>query len=391
MTPVPLDLPLRPRETAELANIVFLLAERKPLNDDVRGRVASRLVAVQFESLRPYPLSLDRDPVHHSTFYMAVDGQNAEPLLLHMSPAAAPTSAIFPKPLLIGRMRQPNGPEIILNAIPFGPSNQQNIERFASQIDGAFLPRAQASRPALMAGSTPATFEAFRRIFKSSRKNVAALEAQAGEAPRSFYYAAIWAAIRAGWREGYTSGFTLTVNRDIDTLRDTISEAAPLTRFVVDVSALVGTPVDAEPPAFDTSPFPAEELRALAAKYAAAIKAAERAHELIRQARAAQKITRPFDFEFSLEHASEPTAAKELAFCLGWLKARGHAAHLAAPRIDRGSDLDGLAAAARFEQCALTVDAERVDVAAIVRATAGSINLRVKSGDIVETAAELFG
>jgi hypothetical protein len=396
VTPVPLDLPLRPPEAAELANVVFSLAERKPLNDEVRGRVASRLAAVRFESLRPYALSLDRDPVHHSTYYMAIDGQSSEPLLLHMAPAAAPTSAIFPKPLLIGRMRQANGPEMILNAIPFGPADQENIERFAAEIDQAFLPRAQASRPAVVAGATPAAFEAFRRIFKSSRKNIAAIEAQPGESPRSFYYAGIWAAIRSGWREGYTAGVSLAVDTaDGDSLRDTIAEAAPLTRFAVNVSSLIGTRAPAaELPAFDTGPdweFSRAELSTLATKYAAPVKAAERAHELIRQARAAQKITRPFDFELSLENAPEPTSPQELIFCLGWLKARGHAAQLVAPRIGGGSDLTALAAAARFAQCTLTLDAESTDLGAIARATAGRVNLRLQSGDIAETAAELFG
>ena len=89
MTPVPLDLPLRPPEAAEVANLVFTLAERKPLNDEVRGRVASRLAAMRLESLRVYPGSLNRDPVHHSTYYLAADGQNGEALLLHMAAATA--------------------------------------------------------------------------------------------------------------------------------------------------------------------------------------------------------------------------------------------------------------------------------------------------------------
>jgi hypothetical protein len=375
VTPVPLDLPLRPPEAAELASIVFSQAERKPLNEDVRGRIASRLSALRFESLRPFPLSLDRDPVHHSTYYMAIDGQNGEPLLLHMAPAAAPTSAIFPKPLLIGRMRQANGPEMIVNAIPFGPRDHDSLERFASKIDAAFLPRAQASRPALLASATPAAFEAFRRVFKSSRKNVAAIEAQPGESPREFYYSGIWAAIRAGWREGYTAGVTLAVNSDgPGALRDAIAEAAPLSRFAVDVSLLVGAPGDAD----------------LTFKYGAALKAGEGAHELMRQVRAAKRITRPFDFEFSLQRAAEPTAAHELAFCLEWLKARGHAAQLAAPCIHTESDLSALAAAARSAQCTLTLDATG-DLAAMFSVTAGRVNARIQCGDPAEIAAELFG
>jgi hypothetical protein len=371
VTPVPLDLPLRPPEAAEVANLVFSLAERKPLNDEVRGRVASRLAAMRTESLRAYAGSLDRDPVHHSTYYMAVDGQNGEPLLLHMAAAAAPTSAIFAKPLLIGRMRRAGGPEMVLNAIPFGPGDHESIERFAAQIDPAFLPRAQASRPALVASATPAAFASFRAIWKAKRKNYASVAAAPGEAPAAFYYAAVWAAIRAGWREGYTAGITITIeSADLDDVRGTICEAASLTRFAIDVSRLV-------------NPH--------GAKYEEALKAAERAHEMIRQARAARKIGRPFDFELSLENAPASTTAEELAFCLDWLKSHGHAAQLMAPRVGPGSDLASLAEAARSSQCTLSVDSRAGDLAAIGRATAGRVNFRLGDLGAEDAAGELFG
>ena len=95
MTPVPLDLPLRPPEAAELASLIFDLAERKPLTDEIRNRVAARAAPLRLESLKPCFGSLARDPVHHSTYYMAVDVPDSPPLLLHMALAAAPTSSIF--------------------------------------------------------------------------------------------------------------------------------------------------------------------------------------------------------------------------------------------------------------------------------------------------------
>ncbi|HKE21954.1 MAG TPA: hypothetical protein VKB88_06150 [Bryobacteraceae bacterium] len=372
MTPVPLDLPLRPPEAAELANLVFSLAERKPLNEEVRNRIASRLAAFHFESLRPYPLSLERDPVHHSTYYMALDGQDGEPLLLHMAPAAAPTSAIFAKPLLIGRMRRAAGPEMVLNAVLFGPSNHEAVSRFAGQIDDSFLPRAQASRAAIVAPAVPASFEAFRSVWKSTRRNLAAVEMSAADAdPAAFYFAAIWSAIRAGWREGYTAGISIPVaTTDPHCARQTIAEAAPLTRFAIDVSALVTGSSDP------------------AVKFAEAIKAAARAHELIRQARAARKLTRPFDFELSFEHTASPTSAEELSFCLASLRDCGHAAQLAAPQIDASSDLPALAAAAQSAQCVFTLKS----ATAIDRALASRLNLRLPAeASITETAAELFG
>jgi hypothetical protein len=369
VTPVPLDLPLRPPEAAEVASLVFSLAERKPLNDEVRARIASRLAAARFVSLRPYPASLERDPVHHSTYYMAVDGQNGEPLLLHMAPAAAPTSAIFSKPLLIGRMRQATGPEMVLNAVPFGPSHHESIERCARQIDEAYLPRPQGSRAAIVAPAIPASFEGFRAVLRRSRKNLASIAAAPGESPIAFYYAGIWAVIRTGWREGYSAGIGITLETaDVDALRDLFQEASPLTRFAIDVSSLA------------------------AADYEPALSAAERAHELIRQARATRKITRPFDFELSLQNAPQPTTPDNVGFCLEWLKNRGHAAQLMAPRIGTNSDVSALAAAAQMFQCTLSLNDRAGDLASIGRATGGRVNFRLApEASILETAAELFG
>jgi hypothetical protein len=121
VTPVPLDLPLRPSEAAELAILIFDQAERGPLNDEVRNRLAARAAVLRLETVTPYFGSLARDPVHPSSYYLAVDAGRGEPLLLHLAPATAPTSSIFYKPLLIGRMRRPNGPEIVINSLPFVP------------------------------------------------------------------------------------------------------------------------------------------------------------------------------------------------------------------------------------------------------------------------------
>lgn len=372
MTPVPLDLPLRPPEAAELANLVFSLAERKPLNDDLRARVAARLAPMRFESLRPCPGSLSRDPVHHSTYYMAVDGymaedsREAEPLLLHMAPAAAPTSAIFPKPLLIGRMRSARGPEMVLNAIPFGPRDHENIGRFAGQIDAAFAPRAQGTRPAIVAPPIPAAFEGFRAVFKSRRKNLAALGARAGDTdPSDFYYGCIWTAIRTGWREEYGARIVVTDPQNIE-------RCALLSHLAVDVSTLV------------TAAPTAEE------RYAKALEAAERAHELMRRARAFRKIARPFDFELCIENATVTTAADDLRFCLEWLKARGHAAQVAAPRLTETTDLASLAEVAAAYQCILSLNSATIDPASAARPTRGRLQYRLADARIVEAAADLL-
>ena len=153
MTPVPLDLPLRPSEAGELAILIFEQAERKPLNDEVRNRLAARAAVLRLETVAPYFGSLVRDPVHPSSYYLAVDAGRGEPLLLHLAPATAPTSSVFYKPLLIGRMRRPNGPEIVINSVPFGPCDHQNLEKFAAQIGAAFLPRPQGLRSAIAVSS----------------------------------------------------------------------------------------------------------------------------------------------------------------------------------------------------------------------------------------------
>ena len=140
MTPVPLELPLRPAEAADVANLIFDHAEGKPLSDEVRNRIAARATALTFQTLTPFFGSLERDPVHHSVYYLAVDSEN-EPLLLHMALAAAPTSSIYYKPLLIGRMRRLNGPEMVINAIPFGPRVHQSVETFAARINLVFYPK----------------------------------------------------------------------------------------------------------------------------------------------------------------------------------------------------------------------------------------------------------
>ena len=371
-----MDLPLRPSEAAELANLIFDQAERRPLTEDLRNRLAGRASVLRLETITPYFGSLERDPVHPSTYYLAVDAGEGQPLLLHMALATAPTSAIFHKPLLIGRMPRSSGPEMVVNALPFGPSDHENLDKFASRTDTSFLPRPQGSRSTLTVEATPACVEAFRAILRRTRKNLAAIGFG-----RQGYYAGLWAAIRAGWREGYSAVAEIVLTGDsLDQARDTIRECAACTRFVVDASALV------EPGCEATS----EELR-LAARFGRALKAADQLHETIRQTRSARKAGRAFDFEFSLERTAAPTTPAELLFCLQWLKQRGHAAHLTAPRLGAGG-IEDLAAVALQFQCTLSIAShpdhtpELLD--AMGRATRGRFNYKV-SGRLPGGAQDL--
>ncbi len=210
MTPVPIDLPLRPSEAASLAEVIFAETRNRVLTEDIRNRLTGRAGTLGLVSIKAYLGSLQPDPVHSSAYYLAVDGLSGAspaPLLLHIAPASAPATALFPNPLLIGRMRPGGGSEIVINAVPFGATDIQNIEVFANQIAPPFLPRPFGVSPAvcvipdsveLMA---PAAFQAFKGVLKLSGQNLAAfqLPADAGE-----FWALVWAAVRSGFREGYS-------------------------------------------------------------------------------------------------------------------------------------------------------------------------------------------
>jgi hypothetical protein len=272
-----MDLPVKASETAALAELIFTHAEGKSLNDELRNRLAGRAGLLQLSSFKPYFGSLARDPAHPSTYYLAVDGRNSQPLLLHIALATAPTSGIFPNPLLIGRMRAA-GREIVVNSIPFASKDWENVSRYAEQVDSAFLPRPQGARPAIAVGnrhpeiSLPAAFEAFRTILKNTGVNMAstvqlsatremttddAIAARDGENPtaaghtrvsiRHLYHAGLWAAIRSGWREGYNAEadhFIVSGNspdeiaRSVESAKEAIRHAAGYTKFTTDTSRL---------------------------------------------------------------------------------------------------------------------------------------------------------
>ncbi len=212
MTPVPIELPVRPSEASAVADLLFQSAEGRALTDDLRTRLAGRVSTLGLTSLRAHFGSLEADPVHASTYYLAADGLMGEvpqPLLLHMAPASAPASSLFPGSLLIGRMRPGGGREILINCAPFGPRDTRNIAVYAESMGRVFLPRPQGALPALTVRlsefeiSGAAAFQAYRTHMKSRGLNLASFEA--GPQAEDFY-GIVWAAVRAGWREGYSIG-----------------------------------------------------------------------------------------------------------------------------------------------------------------------------------------
>ena len=358
MTPVPLELPLRPAEAAAVANLVFDLAERRPLTPELRTRLAARSAVLRLAAMTPHFGSLARDPVHPSTYYLAVDGTAGEPMLLHMALANAPTGSLFAKPLLVGRMPRAGGPEMVVNCLPFGPADRDALETFASATDPRLLPRPLSPRPAIAVESDrpevdfPLAFEAFRALNKRTGRNLAALSGGPGA-----YAAGLWSAIRAGWRDGYGMGTAIPTG-DADETKEAIRRAAGCSRFTVGMRA----------------PFEP------------ALAAAAAAYECIRQTRSALKTGRSFDFELSFEGASQPTSPAVLDFCLQWMKERGQAVQLASPEWASADPayLAELAAVAQRHACGLSVTFGAGDALPargdIGRAAPGRLNARILSG-----------
>jgi hypothetical protein len=196
-------LPLRASEAAALAEVLFQQLDKRGLSEEQRQRIAARTAAIKLETVRPYWGSLAQDPVHSSSYYLAVDGLaggEARPLLLRIALASSPASGLFPKALLIGRMRPGGGREVVVSATAFGAGDAEAIQTFATQVDKDFLPRPQGSQSAITVdgANAEAGFEAFRRLHRATGHNYASI--------RGDLAAGQWAAIRAGWRMGFLDG-----------------------------------------------------------------------------------------------------------------------------------------------------------------------------------------
>jgi hypothetical protein len=200
LTPSLFDLPIRAPQAAQLGVLILEQAGTKPITPDVRTRIISRSVLLKLEGIRPYFGSLERDPVHGSAIYLAVDGAGGQPLMLRIAPNATPASGIFPNSILIGRVPGPGGVELVMNAVPFAHTDIAAIRTFATEISKVFAPRPGGNRSAIVVESNdpehvyPAAFAAFRTNLTGRNLNLAGFANQT---------TATWAAIRCGWREGY--------------------------------------------------------------------------------------------------------------------------------------------------------------------------------------------
>ncbi len=263
---VPLELPVSAAETAEFAELVLDQLDRGRLTDDARSRFAVRAAALQLGSFTIHPGSIVKDPIHPSTYYVVADARHGS-ILLRIALASSPSSGLFPKAVLIGRMRTRSGREVVINAARFSPADHDHLRTFSEQVDTSFLPRPQGGLPSIAvqcrnpAAMLPAAFQAFRSVLKRLGINVAAVQVQSEY--EDSYYATLWSAIRLGWRDGYTIGAEIDAATDVSTL-------ARYTKFTV-------------------------------LEHTASIAEAERIYDTIIEATAGRSSRRKFDFEVPAE------------------------------------------------------------------------------------------
>jgi hypothetical protein len=218
MHTVPLELPVSAAEGAAFAELVLDQLDHGRLTDNARNRFAIRAAALQLTSFTIHPGSIVKDPIHPSTYYVVADARDSS-ILLRVALASSPSSGLFPKAVLIGRMRTVSGREVVVNAARFGPADHDNLRTFSERVDTSFLPRPQGGLPSIAVqcrdpkSALPAAFQAFRIVLKRLGINVAAV--QAGSDHDNVYHAALWAAIRSGWREGYTIGAEIDATTDV--------------------------------------------------------------------------------------------------------------------------------------------------------------------------------
>ena len=186
---------MRIGDAGKIATVLYEHGKR-PLTDDLRNRLGVRASALGLETIKPYFGSLEKDPIHPEVFYLCVDGIDNVPLLMRFAPSFSPSSGLFPKAILIGRLRV-GSQETVINALPFGPTDAERIRTFAWEVSTVFIPKVQGSKSTISAPVAPGVFGHFRAIAKPLSLNVAAV--------RGDFDTILWEAIRSGWREGYSA------------------------------------------------------------------------------------------------------------------------------------------------------------------------------------------
>ncbi len=219
--------PVKPSEAVVLAELIFQITQNRPWSNDLRARLASSLPTITLESTTPFPLTLAPDPSHASTFFIVVHSKSGDTpgyWLLHMAPASAATTPLFPNPVLLARVRPAGEREIIVNAIPFA-------ENLASILNGLH-PQLLARSSSVHSIYSKALDADHLDFLKSFPKRSNLLPAIRTTIPGWQVYAPL---LLSSWRDGFVA--------ILEKLREVPSEsdAAPFSRF----SLIVDAPFDA--------------------------------------------------------------------------------------------------------------------------------------------------
>ena len=354
----PIEMPVRASEASELADIIFEFAETRRLTDDLRNRMHGRMGNLKLETIVAHTGSLCADPVHPSAFYVAVDGIRngvSKPWLLRVADANTPSSALFPKAILIGRMRLQNRREIVASVVPFGPDDAVHIRTFADEVDRAFLPRPQGTSPSMAAYATDEPFAEFRHIHKSGGLNWAATWGSRD--------AAMWAAIRAGWRDGYSAESEPLPLDSVEACEAAVLMEPGYTKFVMATGGLASNPASC-----------AEAIAGVC--------------DFIQKARSPQPAWRRFDLEITMPSAD----VSAIHALLDELKEQGRMVQSMAPKLVAGDSLEDLNAAIKRHGAVLKVDVEQSTPIELLReiggATGGRVQCRVEQGVDMRAVAE---
>ena len=358
MDTLQIELPVRASEAAALSEVVFHVTEGRRLTDDLRNRIAGRVETLGFETIRPYMGSLQADPIHPNCFFVAVDavrGGVAKSYLLRLANANAPSSGLFQKSILIGRMRPGGGREIVINAAAFGPENHHTVRTFAFEVDRLFLPRPAGTAFAI-ASPDADSFAAFRGMHQESGLNAAAF---AGD-----WHDGLLQAIRAGWREGYAlPGPVITLSDTADATA-TVLDHVGYTKLVLDVSQV---------------PAGTARLARVGMAYDASVRANASQHWTWK---------RP-DLEVCWDSASEPTDASEIKALLQDLRESGRAVQSVGPKLAARAWHQAVEAV-RAGNAALRVASTQPDLHEIGRACGGRVQCLAAPGDDLRALVKLL-
>lgn len=119
MMPLTLTPPVSPSEGVAIAEAVMRLSKGGKWDASLRGKLQGLLPTLGLEKVQVFAQTLVVDPRHASTFYLLVES-GAKPWLLHIAPATAATTALFPNPVMLARVRPMGEREMVLNAIDAG-------------------------------------------------------------------------------------------------------------------------------------------------------------------------------------------------------------------------------------------------------------------------------